>query len=399
MIPHPGPESHIGGALFRTIEVIRRGSEHGIEYVIVENSPSFNRHFSLSCEGHVTDVRNIVSSPFSFAKTVMDFALAGASRAKKGDIDLIVSPLESPISIMAAYAASRMSKVPWTTVLHSVPGYWYISGSKKGKTSRLLDIYRHQKQHRFYGNSVVFGALTRWLSYKFLRKTRSLTVSRSLDENFRHVEPRMDVTDIFPGNGIDWKRIRNVPKGRKKYDAVFAGAIIPEKGVLDVLDVWSIAGKGKLCIVGRGSRENVRNLEQRIRDLGLQDRVVMPYDLTKGAPRSEDVWREVKSSSIMIYPSLVDAWPLIVGEALACGVPVIAYNIPPIRYSYGKCRAVVTVPKKSTRKMAEAASRLLKNKKRIRSMSKSALKYAKKHDWSSTIRSEKKAYERLLKYS
>ncbi|ESQ20880.1 MAG: Glycosyltransferase, partial [uncultured Acidilobus sp. MG] len=58
---------------------------------------------------------------------------------------------------------------------------------------------------------------------------------------------------------------------------------------------------------------------------------------------SDEVLRLLASSKAFIYPSRADAFPLVVLESLSCGTPVVAYDIPAIRFNYAGTRAVIRV--------------------------------------------------------
>lgn len=400
-LPHPEPKGHIGGALFRTIEILRKAKKYGMNYIVIENKPSFKGFYGLDYEGHEIDVHINYKSKYSFCKLVGGFIKAGIKIVTSNDIDIIVSPLESPFSVFSAYVTSKITAKPWTAVLQSVPGYWYITNKSKKYSPSFIDIYRHLNVHKYFGDYVFFGALTRWLIYKLLRDTTSLTVSKSVVENINVVDEKIKIIDIFPGNGIDFERIFAVPTPcEKNYDAIFAGAIIPEKGIFDIIKAWSYVVKAnpssKLCIVGKGDKNAIKKLHIIIRKMKLENNVIFPYNLEMGADTLEDVWSLMKKSKILIYPSIIDAWPLVVGEALACSLPVIAYDVPPIKYSYGKCSAVFCVESGNVELFAMKILNLLSNKNLLKECSRQAINYARQCTWDNVIKSEKKAYRYII---
>lgn len=52
----------------------------------------------------------------------------------------------------------------------------------------------------------------------------------------------------------------------------------------------------------------------------------------------------LKSSKVFIFPSFFEGWGIVVAEALACGLPVVAYDIPAIRENFGSCKNVFLMP-------------------------------------------------------
>jgi len=79
---------------------------------------------------------------------------------------------------------------------------------------------------------------------------------------------------------------------------------------------------------------------------GLVDRLVRQHGVeanTKflGFLDNEEKYRAVKASRVFLFPSSNESWGIVVAEALACGLPVVAFDIP------------------ATRKFGEAAIRTL----------------------------------------
>jgi glycosyltransferase involved in cell wall biosynthesis len=350
--PHQD-SGHLGGAQVRTIEVIKRGKKHDINYIVVENKPSF--------------------------------------------------------CVFPAYITSKITTIPWTSLLQSVPVYWYIADELDSQsvnvnnqvkyTSKFIDIYKYLKIHKYYGDNVLFSVITRWLMYRMLRSTEVLTV-RSLVDNLRKVDERIKTKEIDPGYGVDYERIFCIPESKEKvYDAIFAAVLFPEKGIFDVIDAWSIVVEGRpssrLCIVGRGSEETVEEIKTKIKGLNLEDNIFFPYNPLKGAALDE-LWVLMKKSKILIHPSVLDSWSLVIGEALACGLPVITYDIAPIRYAYGKCSTVFRVPVKDIKGIAEKSLEIIGNEYMLGEYNHQALESVKCYDWDDVVISERKAYENIL---
>ena len=62
----------------------------------------------------------------------------------------------------------------------------------------------------------------------------------------------------------------------------------------------------------------------------------------------------------MVYPSYLDAVSMVTMESLSNNLPVVAYDIPAIRFNYKNVRAVMKVPTGSTCDMADKIVSLLK---------------------------------------
>lgn len=138
----------------------------------------------------------------------------------------------------------------------------------------------------------------RWLPRRYRSKARVLT-NAVLDETY-----------ASPPN----------PTKQPKHVAVFAGRLLPWKGVslairaMSHLDLWT------LLVVGSGPDTlRLRRLAAR---LEVQDRVRFVGSLKRR--QLCDLFRS--SASVLLFPSLHDDAGLVVPEAMACGVPVVCVN-------------------------------------------------------------------------
>jgi len=393
-LPHPEPYGPIGGALYRTVEILKRARKHGINYFVIENKPSFKQAFGLEYEGCEISINGYPRSIFSYCKMMIELTLAGLEKCN--NMDLIVSPLESPFCVFPAYLTSKITSVPWTTVLQSVPGYWSLPDESLDYTSKFSDLYRYVGIHRQF-KDITLATLTRWLMYKVLRDTTALTVSKSIAEDIQRFE-KIRIEEIFPGNAIDVEKISTIPAQRERtYDAIFAAAILPGKGIFDAIQAWSLIAKkrpfSRIVIVGKGNKDIVRKVKSQIRRLALENNVVLPYDLMKGAPSLSELWSLMKQSRILIHPSTLDAWSLVIGEAFACGLPVVAYDINATKYTYGDCPALFCVKRGDVEGLATKALELLENGF-LKQYADQATRF-KHYSWDDVVESEKNAYLNL----
>jgi glycosyltransferase involved in cell wall biosynthesis len=106
----------------------------------------------------------------------------------------------------------------------------------------------------------------------------------------------------------------------------------------------------------------------------------------------------VSSSKLTIYPSTLDAFSLVILESLACGTPVIAYDILAVNYIFNNCKAVLRCPVNNIPVMASNVMFLLENECLRNRLSKEAEKYASSFDWKEVIRAEKEAYFEVIEW-
>lgn len=103
--------------------------------------------------------------------------------------------------------------------------------------------------------------------------------------------------------------------------AVYVGRLIPEKGILTLLQAWSAVRPAiPLLLIGDGPSRN--SVEEEIARRGLQGVRVLGK-----VPRRE-VLALVKSARFLIFPSeLFETFGMAIIEAFACGTPVLASRL------------------------------------------------------------------------
>jgi len=105
--------------------------------------------------------------------------------------------------------------------------------------------------------------------------------------------------------------------GREPPVALFAGNLLPLKGVALAIRALSYAPDWRLVICGKGSDE--RRLRRLARRLGVADRV----EFRGWLPREQLFNVMSREADVFLFPSLHDQSPWVVAEALTFGLPVI----------------------------------------------------------------------------
>jgi glycosyltransferase involved in cell wall biosynthesis len=108
--------------------------------------------------------------------------------------------------------------------------------------------------------------------------------------------------------------------------AIYAGELLPLKGIVLALRALALLPGWRLLVVGSGPDEaRLRRLAGR---LGLDERV----QFIGWIPRNRLLQLLRDDADVFIFPSLRDQAPWVVAEARACGVPVVCLDIggPPL---------------------------------------------------------------------
>jgi glycosyltransferase involved in cell wall biosynthesis len=127
------------------------------------------------------------------------------------------------------------------------------------------------------------------------------------------VRPNACVPDSFPLLGSIARREGG------HHRAVFAGRLLPWKGVAIAVEALQTLTTWDLAIVGSGP--DLRRLQALAQRVGVGSRVTF----VSWVPR-DDLWQLIARADALVLPSLRDDSPLVVAEAQALGVPVVAFD-------------------------------------------------------------------------
>ena len=128
----------------------------------------------------------------------------------------------------------------------------------------------------------------------------------------------------------------------KEPGVIYYGRISKEKGIFDLLKAWHIIEEREdvtLYVAGRFEDYKTKvKFEKTINKYNLKKVVYLGYlDRKK-------LFETVAHFPILAYPSYRDSFSMTVLESIAMGLRVVAYDIPALRYIYGKCKNVKLAP-------------------------------------------------------
>jgi glycosyltransferase involved in cell wall biosynthesis len=148
--------------------------------------------------------------------------------------------------------------------------------------------------------------------------------------------------------------------------------------------------------VGKGTPGILKELRKMMRDLKIEDKVAFPFEPTRGASYGTELVSVLTDSRMMIYPSKMDTAPMSIMDSLACGLPVIAYDIPGVRETYGKCDAVILVPPGDIAALTRETISLLKDDVRWSQLKEKAIAFCRQKSWDKVALAERGFYVRVI---
>lgn len=170
------------------------------------------------------------------------------------------------------------------------------------------------------GLSGVFGYIIERLAFYMPDVIISISVHTTKKLRLAGVKKEIKTIPL----GVDVEKVYNSQPMMKKSDVIFVGRLLENKRV-DVL-IEAIAQVKKvmptvLCkIIGNGPEKN--NCERLIRDLALEDNI----EMLTGIDEQSEIYGLMKSSKMLVLPSVREGFGLVVLEANAAGIPVITTN-------------------------------------------------------------------------
>jgi glycosyltransferase involved in cell wall biosynthesis len=131
----------------------------------------------------------------------------------------------------------------------------------------------------------------------------------------------------------------------------FLGRLDPIKRISDLLEAVNLLGdRVHLHIFGEGSERE--NIERRISELGIASHATLHRALADPRIALDQI-------SLLVLPSQAEGFGLVLIEAMAAGVPVVATNVPGIRDVVRHEQTGLLVPVASPTELAAAIKRLL----------------------------------------
>lgn len=237
-------------------------------------------------------------------------------------------------------------------------------GSRKVLELHFCKFFRLQ-----YGRGGLLGLIDRWRTRQDERIARKFDRFVVLTEEDKGYWGEMPNITVIPNAAVFVKNKRSDLTVKK---VIAAGRLDYQKGFDRLIQAWEMVQRdGKfadwiLNIFGQGEWHDM--LEDMIVGKGLCDSLYINKP-TNG------IWDEYVNSSILVMTSNYEGFGMVLVEAMACGVPTIAFDCkcgPRDIIDHGKNGLLV--PDGDISGLAEAMMRLMADEEERRAMSRNALK-------------------------
>ena len=168
----------------------------------------------------------------------------------------------------------------------------------------------------------------------------------------------------------------------RQFDAVFLGRLHPQKGVLELVDIWKLVvnkiPNAHLALIGDGQLKN--DLINKIKKNKLSKSITL-FGFKFGQAKYEIF----NNSKIVVHPSVYDSGGMAAAEAMAWGLPGVSFDLEALKTYYPK--GMLKSPLSNYNHFAKNIIKLLEDQKLYNQISSQALDLIRK-TWDWRIRSQ-----------
>lgn len=293
-------------------------------------------------------------------------------RGLRIEFDIIQASQTFPL--IPAKVLSKLKKRPIVAVYHDVYGYLF-SLKDKGLIKGLIrgSVEKVTLNQEYDGIIAVSES------------TRDKLQNCGLPENMLHV--------IYEGVDLEIIDSINVDK-INGFLVLYVGRIVAHKRIEDLMDAFKIVHKkipsAKLMIVGTGPMR--QELENYASHIGIEE-----YTRFTGYVSDKKKYRMMKKADVLVLPSVMEGFGLVLIEAMACGTPVIAVDLGGPKEVVTDNKTGFLVSPRQPKGMAEKILILLRNHELRQVIGKDArLKVEESFTWEKTAERIESLYLKVL---
>lgn len=282
-------------------------------------------------------------------------------------------------SIPALILKLRFSKIKWVAAWYQTAPYPW-KGFAEG---RREDTYKLNAFFYWFTQLPIKSLIDNFADFVLVNNENERL-------NFPKLKQKRGAIVVYGAvdlNGITkWRdKFKKLPK---IYDAVFQGRLHPQKGILELIDIWRCVvdsrKDAKLIMIGDGPLMN--KLQMKVKKLKLEKNVVTKGYLFDG----ENKYKIFSQSKIVLHPSFYDSGGMAAAEAMAFGIPCVGFDLKSFKSYYPK--GMIKVEVGNIAEFGSAVISLLNSKSKRDKIGKEGLGMIEK-SWSWDKRAEEVFYE------
>ncbi|OGG87168.1 hypothetical protein A3B87_01070 [Candidatus Kuenenbacteria bacterium RIFCSPHIGHO2_02_FULL_39_13] len=374
----PKTLEHIGksGGLVRLLEIIGRMSrDYKVKIMLITADKDYARYFA----------ENQIEADIKFIKSNLKFRTLWGLGIKSLLI-ILKFIFFYPKEFLAVgqrnifYCASDLF---WETL----PAYFCRSWYKNIRwVQEIYHIYPHWKKRKGSFIFNFFGYHLQQFSFFLIKRKADLIFSLSdlLKEDLINSGFSKEKIAVSY-NGIDCGYFEKLPAADTCYEGIFLGRLNYSKGIFDLIEIWkkvcAAIPQAKLVIIGGGDEKIKEDLKEKITALNMKNNIeVLGYLENKKA------YALLKSSKVFLFPSHEEGWGIVINEALACGLPVVSWDL--LVYKSIFENYVIQIKENDIEKFSNEVIKLLKNKELRNQIGLAGKEFIKKYSWDNVAENE-----------
>lgn len=375
----PPPISLSGGDRIM-VECIRRWSkDHKVTVYGNEGARQLCDYYGLQGIEHVTwdaDRWKVFGRPFWWLmQLIIGWLAVRKLDLPKGEKHLIMAASEFHPSCVPAIALKRRYPEAALVVgLYFFAPKWF---SKEPGPGLMFTAYRPFQQ-----------AIYR----KILPMAEVILTTVEQDRELMISDGRSPESVFAVLGGVDLTIPQSVPEPKEKtFDAVFISRLHPQKGPLELMDVWKLLverrPEARLAMIGTGPLDAA--CRTKAKSLGIEKNVTF-FGFQDGIEK----YKIIKASKVVVYPAVFEVGGMASAEALCCGLPGVSFDLPPLRRYYP--RGWLKAPPGDFKGLADCLLTLLTDPEIYAKTSKEAYAAGLEWDWNARAKSIWDAMEHCI---
>lgn len=330
----------VSGGPMMLLKTAENWSESGIEVALLTTRSGLQLASGVGFRGRTFEAGNFKWTGTPALVHLARLLLSADGKLEREHFDIVYSQCEHLYDVLPAWLLKRKLGAVWAAQVHFLPP---PLGSRN--TSKLHEL-------TYFINHMLGARIIMSLADCIL------AVSESTKRAYRLRFPKSARDMVAVPGGLDYDLIRrSLPADEFRSDAIFMKRLHPAKGVFDLVEIWrDVVRKlpdSKLRVIGGGEDPILARLSGEIAESGLTANIELVGPVYDQSLK----FRMMKSSKLMILPSYEENWAIVVGEALAGGLPVIAYRLPELVEVWGS--AVTWIQPGDTKAFADKVREFL----------------------------------------
>jgi len=286
-----------------------------------------------------------------------------------------------PTSIHSFLLKKINKQAKWLAFFHmKSPSIW------KGFEGEYMGKYQ------FPSLRMIRYKLEEWFFLKLARKNvaKLITVNPCYADFINKACGSCYVFKFFGGDCACGARMNR--NASHKYDLSFMGRFHEQKGVSEIVDILKKLKVSKpdisLVLIGGGVKRIEDKFFELVKKEDLEENITY-----LGYVTGDERYSILAQSKVFLFPSHYESFGLVALEAMQCGLPVVAYDLPPFQVFE---KGMLKIPISNNQKMTREILKLLEDAEYYAKIKTEAIDFSANFSWEKTGEEIKQLIEAII---